>query len=40
MKFDVNKLEWTRKPKEFSISEEKIEIVKWLAHDGQQPDLE
>ena len=27
MKFDVNELEWTRNPKEFSISEEKIEIV-------------
>ena len=28
MKFDINKLEWTRKPNNFSISEEKIEIVK------------
>ena len=27
MKFDVNKLEWTRKPKDFSISADKIEIV-------------
>ena len=27
MKFDVNKLEWTRMPKEFFVSDEKIEIV-------------
>ena len=27
MKFDINKLEWTRKPKDFLISNEKIEIV-------------
>ena len=27
MKFDVNKLEWTREPKEFYNSEEKIEIT-------------
>ena len=27
MKFDVNKLQWTRKPKDFSISSDKIEIV-------------
>ena len=27
MKFDINKLEWTRKPKDFSISADKIEIV-------------
>ena len=26
-KFDVSKLEWTREPESFSISEEKIEIV-------------
>ena len=27
MKFDVKKLEWTREPESFSISEDKIEIV-------------
>ncbi len=27
MKFDVNKLKWTREPADFSISDEKIEIV-------------
>ena len=27
MKFDVNKLEWTREPESFTISEDKIEIV-------------
>ena len=27
MTFDINKLEWTRKPKEFSINEGKIEII-------------
>lgn len=27
MKFDVNKLQWTREPADFAISEEKIEIV-------------
>ena len=26
-KFDVSKLEWTREPERFSISEDKIEIV-------------
>ena len=26
-KFDVSKLEWTREPDSFSISEDKIEIV-------------
>ena len=26
-KFDVSKLEWTREPESFSVSEEKIEIV-------------
>ena len=28
MKFDVSKLEWTRKPKDYSISADKIEIIK------------
>ena len=27
MKFDVNKLNWIRKPKQYSISEDKIEII-------------
>ena len=27
MKFDVNKLEWTREPEEYTISENKIEIT-------------
>ena len=27
MKFDVSKLEWTRKPKDYSISADKIEII-------------
>ena len=27
MKFDVKKLKWTREPKDFSVSDEKIEIV-------------
>ena len=27
MKFDINKLEWTRLPESYSISEEKIEIT-------------
>ena len=27
MNFDVNKLKWTRAPKEFSITEDKIEII-------------
>lgn len=27
MKFDVNKLEWTREPKDYSISSDKIEII-------------
>ena len=27
MKFDVTKLEWTREPESFTISEDKIEIV-------------
>ena len=27
MNFDVNKLKWTRKPKEYSIGSEKIEII-------------
>ena len=27
MKFDVNKLEWTREPKEFYISEEKLRLL-------------
>ena len=26
-KFDVSKLEWTREPENFSISEDKIEII-------------
>lgn len=48
MKFDINKLKWTREPKDCTISENKIEIItntnmeitecKWLAHNGQQPD--
>ena len=27
MKFDVNKLEWTREPKDYSIASDKIEII-------------
>lgn len=27
MKFDVSKLKWTRSPKEYEISDKKIEIV-------------
>lgn len=27
MKFDINKLKWTRKPESFSVSEDKIEII-------------
>ncbi len=27
MKFDINHLEWTRKPKDFSLSADKIEII-------------
>ena len=27
MKFDVNKLNWIRKPKQYSISNDKIEII-------------
>ena len=27
MTFEINKLEWTREPKDFSISSDKIEIV-------------
>ena len=27
MEFDTNKLEWIREPKDFSIGEDKIEIV-------------
>ena len=27
MKFDINKLEWTREPKDFSITADKIEII-------------
>lgn len=27
MKFDVNKLEWIRKPKKYSITKDKITIV-------------
>ena len=46
MKFDINKLNWTREPEDYTISQDKIEIItkphtdgcKWLAHDGQQPD--
>ena len=27
MKFDANKLEWTREPKDYSIASDKIEII-------------
>ena len=27
MNFDINKLKWTREPADYSVSEEKIEII-------------
>ena len=42
MKINRENWKWTREPKDFTISEEKMEITEcmWLAHDGQAPDEE
>lgn len=52
MRIDTKAMKWTRAPKEYTVTDQKIEIItepftdmeltecKWLAHDGQQPDEE
>jgi len=43
MTFMIDKLEWTREPEDssFKATFTNMELTecKWLAHDGQQPDM-
>ena len=36
MKFDTTKLKWTREPADYTME---MSECKWLAHDGQQPEV-